>query len=110
MEVHPALGSAVVAGELDRRHRELFLDGLGLLVATTHDVWRLDLADVVLCDGAGLRGLVEGHALARRHGRRLAVVRCSACVHRDLAGAGLAPLLCDQGCAVLPVTAATTAR
>ncbi len=112
MEVQPASGRVVVAGVLDRGHCHLLLDGLRLLAGTSHRVWRLDLSDVSSCDGGGLRTLLDGHRLARRHGRRLAVLRSSACVHRLLVDAGLHTLLCAQGCEVAPgaVTAATTER
>jgi anti-anti-sigma factor len=86
--------SVVVSGELDRRHRHLLLDGLWVLVATRHRFWTVDLADVTFCDTSGLAALVEGLGVARQHQRILEVVRASECVHRQLAMAGLGPLLC----------------
>jgi anti-anti-sigma factor len=86
--------SVIVGGELDRRHRHLFLDGLRILLGTRHRAWTVDLAAVTFCDTSGLAALVEGHELARRHQRDLTVVEASDCVRRQLRMAGLEEMLC----------------
>ena len=88
--------AVIVGGELDRRHTHLLLDALLTLVPTRHDVWTVDLTDVTFCDTSGLGALVEGHGLARAHGRDLTVVGASECVHRQLTMGGLEPLLCTS--------------
>ena len=88
--------SVIVAGELDRRHTHLLLDGLRTLAMTPHHLWTVDLTDVTFCDTRGLAALVEGHGIARENQRALIVVGASACVHRQLTMAGLKPLLCPS--------------
>ena len=85
------LGSAVVAvaGELDRQNAPHVLDGLAALTSTEHRRWTVDATDVSFCDAAGLRALVTGHHLARRHGCELVVARPSRCVHRLIELVGL---------------------
>ena len=48
---------------------------------------------MTFCDAAGLRALVTGHHLARRHGCHLVLERPSPCLHRLVVLVGLDELL-----------------
>ena len=86
-------GSVAVSGELDRQNARYVLDGLALLAPTQHTRWSIETGQVTFCDAAGLRVLVSGHHLARRHGSRLVVDRPSRCVLRLLLLVGLEGVL-----------------
>ncbi|MCF6507420.1 STAS domain-containing protein [Blastococcus sp. MG754426] len=85
--------TVAVAGELDREHVHLLLDGLAALADGVHRPWSVDAAEVVFCDAAGLRALVTAHHLARRHGCTLVVERPSPCLHRLILLVGLDQML-----------------
>ncbi|MCA0145225.1 STAS domain-containing protein [Blastococcus sp. LR1] len=82
-------GCVAVAGELDRQNAPHVLDGLVALTSTAHRRWSVDTSAVTFCDAAGLRLLVTGHNLARRHGCELVLDRPSPCVHRLMTLVGL---------------------
>ena len=83
----------VVAGEFDREHAPHVLDGLLSLTRSGRSRWVLDTHLVTFCDAAGLRTLVTGHHLARRHGCQLVLDRPSPCLRRLLRLVGLDELL-----------------
>ncbi|TFV47459.1 STAS domain-containing protein [Blastococcus sp. TF02A-35] len=85
------LGTATVTvtGELDQTTAHHVLDGLAALTGTGHRRWSVDMGQVTFCDAAGLRSLVTGHHLARRHGSALVLERPSPCVHRLMVLVGL---------------------
>ena len=85
--------TVVVAGEFDREHAPHVLDGMWSLTRSEHSRWVLDTERVTFCDAAGLRTLVTGHHLARRHGSRLVLERPSQCLHRLVVLVGLHELL-----------------
>ncbi|SEK67168.1 anti-anti-sigma factor [Blastococcus sp. DSM 46786] len=93
MDVDLVDATVAVAGELDREHAHLLLDGLAALVAGAHRRWSVDAAEVVFCDAAGLRVLVTAHHLARRHGSALVLERPSPCLHRLILLVGLQQML-----------------
>ena len=86
-------GTVTVGGEFDREHAQSVLDGLAALAPTGHARWTLDAQRVTFCDAAGLRTLVTGHHLARRHGRELVIHHPAPCLHRLLRIAGLDGML-----------------
>ncbi|RBY90368.1 anti-sigma-factor [Blastococcus sp. TBT05-19] len=81
--------TVAVAGELDRPNGHHVLDGLAALVSGGCRQWTVDMTAVSFCDAAGLRVLLTGHHLARRHGCELVLERPSRCVHRLLLLTGL---------------------
>ena len=85
--------TVVVAGEFDREHAPHVLDGLWSLTRSERPRWVLDTGRVIFCDAAGLRALVTGHHLARRHGCQLVLERPSPCLHRLMVLVGLDTLL-----------------
>jgi anti-anti-sigma factor len=89
------LGAAavVVVGEFDQEHAHHVVDGLFALAGTGHRRWTIDSEGVTFCDAAGLRALVTGHHLARRHGCQLVLRRPSPSLHRLVLLVGLDELL-----------------
>ncbi|NEK87489.1 STAS domain-containing protein [Blastococcus saxobsidens] len=93
VSVDVASATVVVAGEFDRDHAPHVLDGLRSLTGSGRPRWVLDTERVTFCDAAGLRTLVTGHHLARRHGCQLVLERPSPCLHRLVVLVGLHDLL-----------------
>ncbi|RZU31914.1 STAS domain-containing protein [Blastococcus saxobsidens] len=93
VSVDVGTATVVVAGELDREHAPYVLDGLWSLTRSERSRWVLDTERVTFCDAAGLRTLVTGHHLARRHGCQMVLERPSPCLHRLVVLVGLDGLL-----------------
>ncbi|WP_166509450.1 STAS domain-containing protein [Blastococcus sp. TF02-8] len=93
MSVDLVAATVTVAGELDQQTAHHVLDGLSALTATGHRLWAIDVGAVTFCDAAGLRLLLTGHHLARRHGSALVLDRPSRCVHRLIRLVGLDTVL-----------------
>ncbi|WP_104524450.1 STAS domain-containing protein [Blastococcus atacamensis] len=98
--------TVAVAGELDRQNAPHVLDGLTALTSTGHRRWTVDTSAVSFCDAAGLRVLVTGHHLARRHGCELVIDRPSRCVHRLMGLVGLDRVLAVRSDEPRPAPAA----
>lgn len=110
LDVDVVTATVTVAGELDREHVHLLLDGLATLVDGARPHWSVDAAEVVFCDAAGLRALVTAHHLARRHGCTLVLQRPSPCLHRLILLVGLQQMLDLRPAGPAPVPAADGRR
>jgi anti-sigma B factor antagonist len=71
-----------LAGELDISSASQLDDELAKIEAAAPPVIVLDLRELEFLDSTGLRAVVAADARAREQGRRLAIVRGPAAVHR----------------------------